>query len=65
MLDSDLTMMCLQGGDLRQALTNSRNGEMKWHNKGAIIALDIVRGLHYLHSHEVSLISLLWLISPL
>ena len=44
----------LQGGDLRHALTNCSNGELKWHNKGATIALDIVRGLHFLHSHGVS-----------
>lgn len=43
----------LQGGNLRQALTNSSDGELKWHNKGANIALDIVRGLHFLHSHGV------------
>ena len=49
----------VQGGDLRHALTNSRTGDMQWQNKGAIIALDIVRGLHYLHSHGVSLLLLL------
>lgn len=51
----------VQGGDLRHALTNSRTGDMQWQNKGAIIALDIVRGLHYLHSHGVSLLLLLLL----
>lgn len=46
--------LCLQGGHLRQALTNSSDGELKWDKKGATIALDIVRGLHFLHSHGVS-----------
>ena len=43
----------VQGGDLRHALTNSSNGELQWRNKGASIALDLVRGLHFLHSHGV------------
>lgn len=43
----------LQGGNLRQALTDSSDGELKWDKKGATIALDIVRGLHFLHSHGV------------
>ncbi len=42
-----------QGGDLRHALTNCSNGELQWRKKGAAIALDLVRGLHFLHSHGV------------
>ncbi|KAL3148304.1 hypothetical protein ABBQ38_013768 [Trebouxia sp. C0009 RCD-2024] len=50
---SMLVLEYMEGGNLRQALTNNSDGALKWHNKGASIALDIVRGLHFLHSHGV------------
>ncbi|DBA72727.1 TPA: hypothetical protein ACH3X2_010123 [Trebouxia sp. C0005] len=48
-----LVLEYMEGGDLRHALTNSSNGELQWRKKGAMIALDLVRGLHFLHSHGV------------
>ncbi|DBB04569.1 hypothetical protein WJX77_008736 [Trebouxia sp. C0004] len=48
-----LVLEYMEGGDLRHALTNSSNGELQWRKKGAVIALDLVRGLHFLHSHGV------------
>lgn len=46
-------MRSLQGGDLRDALNDDPAGQLKWHRHGQHIALDIARGLHYLHSHNV------------
>ena len=45
----------IQGGDLRHALKGlgSRAAQLRWHNKGAHIALDVIKGLHFLHSHGV------------
>ena len=47
----------MQGGDLRQALTQAP-AQLHWYNKGASVALDIVKGLHFLHKHKVTLPSL-------
>ena len=47
-------MTPLQGGDLRAALNDDPHGEMRWYERGKSIALDIARGLHFLHSHDVS-----------
>jgi hypothetical protein len=44
----------LQGGDLREALNDDPHGELRWYRRGQSIALDIARGLHFLHSHDVS-----------
>jgi serine/threonine protein kinase len=41
----------LQGGDLCQALKH--DDELVWYKNGHLIALDIVRGLHFLHSNGV------------
>lgn len=43
----------LQGGDLRAALTNDSKGELSWYQRGKGIAMDIVRGLHFLHANHV------------
>ena len=42
-----------EGGDLRAALTRDEVGELAWNKRGRQIALDIARGLHFLHSHDV------------
>lgn len=42
-----------QGGDLCSALGDE---DIVWYKKGHSIALDIVRGLAFLHSHNVSII---------
>ena len=46
----------LQGGDLRHAIKglDARAAQLQWHNKGGQVALDVVQGLHFLHSHGVS-----------
>ena len=42
-----------EGGDLRAALTRDEDGALAWNKRGRQIALDIARGLHFLHSHDV------------
>ena len=53
LVDSDSYTRCSQGGDLRAALSSDLTGELRWYNRGQHIALDVARGLHYLHSHDV------------
>ena len=43
----------LQGGDLSQAISNDRTGHLRWSGRGQNIALDVVRGLAYLHACKV------------
>ncbi|CAL8471556.1 g11098 [Coccomyxa elongata] len=45
-----LVLECMEGGDLCNAISNDRSGELGWYNKGHKIALDVVRGLCFLHS---------------
>ena len=46
-------MVCwLQGGDLRNALTEYP-GELRWWLKGKRIAMDVARGLLFLHRQRV------------
>ena len=42
------------GGDLRAALDKDGRRELVWDRRGQSVALDIARGLHFLHSHGVS-----------
>lgn len=46
-------LAALQGGDLRRALTADRSGDLGWYRMGKSIALDILRGLHFLHANGV------------
>ncbi len=46
-------MMMSQGGDLRQAFARDELDEYAWHDRGRQIALDIARGLHFLHTSGV------------
>jgi len=41
------------GGDLCAALQEDIDCELSWYAKGHEIALDIARGLYFLHSHGV------------
>ena len=43
----------MQGGDLRQAFARDELDEYAWHDRGRQIALDIARGLHFLHTSGV------------
>ncbi len=45
--------MILQGGDLRQAISTSSSGKFGWYEKGRRVALDVSKGLHFLHSNNV------------
>ncbi|KAL3136950.1 hypothetical protein ABBQ32_006555 [Trebouxia sp. C0010 RCD-2024] len=47
-----LVLEHMEGGDLRQALTQAP-AQLHWYNKGASVALDIIKGLHFLHKHKV------------
>ncbi len=42
-----------QGGDLMAALGSDKGRQMGWYNKGKSIAVDISRGLAFLHSSRV------------
>jgi len=50
-----LTHLCtlLPGGDLCTALAEDHEHDLRWYSKGHLIALDIARGLFFLHSHDV------------
>ncbi|KAK9805532.1 hypothetical protein WJX72_003632 [[Myrmecia] bisecta] len=48
-----LVLEYLEGGDLRQAMASERRAELRWCNKGQLVALDIARGLHFLHTKKV------------
>ena len=43
----------LQGGDLSAAMSDDKSGCLKWYSKGQHIAMDVVRGLAYLHKCKV------------
>jgi hypothetical protein len=43
----------LQGGDLRHALAADDDDEFRWDCRGREVAIDIARGLHFLHSAGV------------
>ena len=43
----------MEGGDLRAALTSDVEGNLRWFKSGKHIALDVAKGLHFLHSHGV------------
>ncbi|KAK9804823.1 hypothetical protein WJX72_007321 [[Myrmecia] bisecta] len=48
-----LVLEYMEGGDLRQALCGKRGEELRMGRKGQLVALDIARGLHFLHSNKV------------
>ncbi|DBA87503.1 TPA: protein kinase activity protein [Trebouxia sp. C0004] len=48
-----LVLEYMEGGDLRDALSHDTKNELGWYNKGHLIALDVIRGLVFLHSNKV------------
>lgn len=50
-----LVLEYMEGGDLRHALKtiDGRAEQLRWHNKGAKIALDVIQGIQFLHSYGV------------
>ena len=53
-----LVLEYMEGGDLYQAIQENSypvdTGLLSWYQKGSTIALDIIKGLVFLHSREVS-----------
>ena len=45
-------MRC-QGGDLRSALAEDEDGKYAWERHGKQVAMDVARGLHFLHASGV------------
>ena len=43
----------MEGGDLRNALSGPFREEMRWYRNGQHLALDIVRGIYFLHQNRV------------
>ena len=54
-----LVLEYMEGGDLYQAIQENSypldTGLLSWYQKGSTIALDIAKGLVFLHQREVSL----------
>ena len=50
-----LMASCLfwQGGDLMDAIAKDTKGDLRWDRNGALLAIDVVRGLCHLHSKNV------------
>lgn len=42
----------MQGGDMWSALRGNDREELQWYGKGRGLALDVARGLHFLHEHK-------------
>lgn len=43
----------MEGGDLRMSLNTDKDGTFLWYNKGKSVAVDIARGLAFLHANKV------------
>jgi len=55
-MQADRTLLVMEymiGGDLLNQIKHDSRGHFRWHKRGWSIALDIARGLNYLHSHNV------------
>ncbi len=49
-----MLLMPAAGGDLYSAIQADTDNRLLWYGLGHRIALDIARGLYFLHSHEVA-----------
>jgi hypothetical protein len=47
-----LVLEFMEGGDLWSALRGPHREELQWYGRGRSLALDIARGLHFLHEHK-------------
>ena len=47
-----LVLEFMEGGDLWSALRGPHRDELQWYGRGRALALDIARGLHFLHEHK-------------
>lgn len=43
----------MEGGNLRSAIDKDYTGQLKWNMRGFSLALDIAKGIHFLHAHNV------------
>ena len=50
-----LVLEFMEGGDLWSALRGPHREELQWYGRGRSLALDIARGLHFLHEHKARL----------
>ena len=50
-----LVLEFMEGGDLWSALRGPHREELQWYGRGRSLALDIARGLHFLHEHKATL----------
>ena len=55
MCDSQVQVLeFMAGGDLRAAMNSEERGsEMLWHQRGRKVAVDVARGMSWLHSRRV------------
>ena len=49
-----LVLEFMEGGDLWSALRGPHREELQWYGRGRSLALDIARGLHFLHEHKAN-----------
>ena len=47
-----LVLEFMEGGDMWSALRGPHREELQWYGRGRSLALDIARGLHFLHEHK-------------
>jgi hypothetical protein len=52
-----LVLEFMEGGDLWSALRGPHREELQWYGRGRSLALDIARGLHFLHEHKARIVS--------
>lgn len=50
-----LVLEYMEGGDLKHALKSlgNRSRQLQWYRMGSTIALDVIKGIHFFHTHGV------------
>ena len=51
-----LVLEFMEGGDLWSALRGPHREGLQWYGRGRSLALDIARGLHFLHEHKARIV---------